>query len=294
MSISNYHNAELLFDAKSILGEGPVWDWRNQRLYWVDIEGKRLHQHDPSNGKNSQWEFDHMVGAAVPKQDGNMLLALENGMATFDFKSQTLTWHKVLENTDTMMRYNDGKVGPDNSFWIGSMHKKFAPGKGNLYKLTKDFGVSVQIPKTTISNGMAWTADNRIFYYIDSPTFQVYSFDFEVHKGKLSNKKSILKIPKAYGSPDGMSIDSEGMLWIAHWGGSCVRCWNPNAGEVIHTVKVDAPHVTSCCFGGNDLDTLYITTARSGLGKARLEKYPYSGGLFAYRPQTKGTPINYF
>ncbi len=290
------HKARLEYDAKSILGEGPVWDWRGQMLYWVDIEGKKLHRHDPIVLKNESWQFDAMIGAVAPKNDGQLLLALESGLASFDPRTSSLTQHNILENSSPLMRHNDGKVGPDGHFWIGTMHKEFEPGTGNLYRVHHDLDriPAVQIPNTTISNGMAWSADRQTFYYIDSPTYRVSAYDFDMEKGTITNRRTVIEVPKAFGSPDGMCIDTAGMLWIAHWGGSCVRRWDPFTGEVIEQISVAAPHVTSCCFGGNDLNTLYITTARSGLSEEQLLSFPLSGGLFVHSSNAKGTPITYF
>jgi sugar lactone lactonase YvrE len=174
------------------------------------------------------------------------------------------------------------------------MHKELHFGAGALYRVSPDFRGSKKISNTSISNGMAWSSDHTTFFYIDTPTHEVWRFDYKLETGEISNKSIAFSIPESYGSPDGMCIDSEDMLWIAHWGGNCVRRWNPNTGKVLEKIEVDAPHVTCCCFGGKDLDTLYITTARSGLSEARLEEFPSSGGLFVYRPGVKGTPINYF
>lgn len=286
------NKANLLHDAKATLGEGPVWDWKKQLLFWVDIEGSRLHSYNPSNGKNKQWVFKEMIGAAVPTLSGEMILALEKGLAIYNFESEASLPLKVLENQNQKMRFNDGKIDPNGNFFIGSMHKQFVPKTGNLYLIKSDFKASILIPETTISNGMAWTKNNKKFYFIDSPTFEVSSFDFL--EDSISNRKLAFKIPKEYGAPDGMCIDSEDMLWIAHWGGSCVRRWNPKTGKVLETVSVPAPHVTSCCFGGKDLKTLYITTARSGVALKQLEEFPLSGGVFTYSPRVSGTPINYF
>ncbi|MGB5275497.1 MAG: SMP-30/gluconolactonase/LRE family protein [Flavobacteriaceae bacterium] len=287
-------HAELLFDAKATLGEGPVWDWKRQLLFWVDIEGKQLHCHHPENGKNTNWSFDEMVGAAVPMNNGNLLMALESGMAEFDMESGKLTALGLLENSDPEMRFNDGKVSPNGHFWIGSMHKKFHPKSGNLYRVHKNRHSAVLIPETAISNGMAWTSDRKTFYYIDSPTFQVMAFDFDASTDTLSNQRVAFTVPNDYGSPDGMCIDVENKLWIGHWGGNQVLRWDPDTGNVLECVRVEAPHVTSCCFGGKQLDSLYITTARSGLNKAQLKQFPLSGGLFVYRPKVAGTPIDYF
>lgn len=276
------------------MGEGPVWDWQGQLLYWVDIEACELHEFNPSTTKNRQWHFDGMLGAVVPMESGELYLALEAGLATFNLKTEKLMPHAVLENDDPKIRFNDGKVGPNGNFWIGTMHKTFLSGSGNLYRVSKDLTTSAVISNTTISNGMAWTSDKKKFYYIDSPSFEVKVFDYDTNAGTISNGKSLFKIPVEYGSPDGMSIDSEDMLWIAHWGGHCVRRWNPDTGEVMEIINVPALHVTSCCFGGKDLKTMYITTARSGLSTRQLQEYPLSGGLFMYNGRVKGTPINYF
>ena len=202
--------------------------------------------------------------------------------------------HGILKNEDSKMRYNDGKVGPNGDFYIGSMHKEFDPESGNLYKVTSKGQVSVAIPNTTISNGMAWTADKKTFYFSDTENYRIDRYDFDIDSGNLKNRKTAFNIPKELGGADGMCIDSEDMLWIAHWGGACIRQWNPRTGEIIQKIEVAAPHVTSCCFGGKNLDTLYITTARSGLSEEQLEKYPQSGGLFTFKPGVTGALITYF
>ncbi|NNE76969.1 MAG: SMP-30/gluconolactonase/LRE family protein [Pricia sp.] len=288
------HRAEILLDTKSILAEGPVWDWKKQSLFWVDIEGRKLHRYQPVNKQYTEWSFKEMIGAAVPTEDGCWLLALEKGLALFDLELENLAPCNVLENSNAKMRYNDGKVGPNGSFYIGSMHKEFIPESGNLYQVTPDLNAQVEIPKTTISNGLAWSADEKTLYFSDSAAHEICTYDVDSKSGSLSHKKSIITFPESYGSSDGLCIDQEGMLWVAHWGGHCIRRWDPETREVLKTIQVDAPHVTSCCFGGKNLDTLYITTARSGLDEKQLQNYPLSGGIFFYRPEVKGTPITYF
>ena len=209
-------------------------------------------------------------------------------------KSEQLTRLGVLTNSDDGIRFNDGKVGPDGAFWVGTMDKKCAPNAGNFYSVSEKFHSTLLIPNTSISNGMAWSSDKRTFYYIDSPSFEIRAFDFDLQNGSISNAFPVVQVPKDYGSPDGMCIDAEDMLWVAHWGGNCVRRWNPLTGKEIDKIDVPAPHVTSCCFGGKDLKTLYITTARSGLSEQQLIDFPLSGGLFSIDLNIKGTPVNYF
>lgn len=285
--------AQLLFDAKARLGEGPVWDQARQQLYWVDIEGCRLHRHVPSTNTNDAWELGEMAGAVFPFADGTLLLALESGFARFDTGSGELVRLDLLRNTDKNMRFNDGKFGPRGTLWIGSMHKALQPHAGALYRINTDLESTVMIPDTTVSNGMAWSADQRFFYYVDTAAYQLWRFNYDAARASLSNKKILFSIPKAYGGADGMTIDREGKLWIAHWGGHCVRRWDPETGQVLQTIAVAAPHVTSCCFGGGNLDMLYITTARSGLDAGALEQYPGSGGLFRCPLEVTGFPTPY-
>ncbi|WP_299533607.1 SMP-30/gluconolactonase/LRE family protein [Ulvibacterium sp.] len=287
-------NARLLLDSRSVLGEGPVWDWKKQHLLWVDIEGNSLLFFNPNDSKQKQWTFDGMLGAAVPVENGTVLLALESGLATFNLDNEELIRLPVLKNSNPEMRYNDGKVDPNGNFWIGSMCKNAAQKMGNLYRVDTLMNTTQHIADTSISNGMAWTSDQKTFYYIDTTAYEVWRYGYDIATSEITNKQVAFSIPRDFGGPDGMSIDSEDMLWIAHWGGNCVRRWNPNTGEVLEQVDVEAPHVTSCCFGGNDLKTLYITTARSGLSQNQLEEFPLSGGLFVHESQVKGMPITYF
>ena len=286
--------ANLVYDAKATLGEGPFWDHESEQLFWVDIEAGILHGHDLNTAKNSEWGFDEMIGAVIPVSAGKLLLAMETGITTFNYKTNELKRLHILENSDQNLRFNDGKCDPIGNLWIGTMHKNLKPGYGNLFKIDNELRVTLQIKNTSISNGITWSPDKTKFYYIDTAVYEVWEYDFDVLDGKISNRRTLFKIPKSYGGADGMTIDREGMLWIAHWGDSCVRRWNPKTGEVVGKIAVDAPHVTSCCFGGKDLKTLYITTARSGLSENSLKLYPQSGGLFSYKAKVGGFKVNCF
>jgi sugar lactone lactonase YvrE len=150
------------------------------------------------------------------------------------------------------------------------------------------------IENTSISNGMAWSPDRKFYYYIDSPTYEIWRFEYGNGSSPLSDKTVVVKVPEDYGAPDGMTADAEGKLWVAHWGGNCVRQWDPETGNVMATVEVEVPQVTSCCFGGKDLRTLYITTARGGMEKEAINDFPLSGGLFHCRPGASGVPMYRF
>lgn len=294
MPIPRERTAEPVFDARAVLGEGPLWDKDHGHLYWVDIEGCRLHRHEPETDKNTSWEFDGMIGAVIPESRGTLLLAHEKGLLRFNSVTGSRKPLTLLVNTDPRMRFNDGKCDPYGNIVIGTMEKQLAPHAGQLYRVNGLGRVETLIAGTSISNGMAWTADRQYFYYIDTPAYEVGRFNYSPESEGLSNKKIAFRIPRNHGAPDGMTIDSEGMLWIAHWGGGSVRRWDPTSGKVLARILVPAPHVTSCCFGGKGLDTLYITTARSGLDRESREKFPMSGGLFSCQPGPNGLPPDCF
>lgn len=293
MKVSS-QTATLVADSRCLLGEGPMWDNRLQKLFWVDIDGRAFIVLHPITGKVTKTEVGVMIGAIAPTRSGNLLMALETGMALYDFGNSKIISLKVLENSNEKMRYNDGKVGTNGHFWIGSMHKDFLEHSGSLYKMNPNGEVAIMVRNTTISNGMAWSDCNTVFYFIDSPTQCVFSFTWDAHGERLSNRKEVIRIPKEMGTPDGMCMDAEGMLWIAHWGGGCVSRWNPNQGALMEIVHVPAQQVTSCCFGGKNLEVLYITTARGGLSEQELQRYPQSGGLFAHVPGVTGKKSHYF
>jgi sugar lactone lactonase YvrE len=170
-----------------------------------------------------------------------------------------------------------------------------AKGKnGALYRIDGDGSAHKMIESVSISNGIVWSNDHTKMYYIDTPTMKVKAFDYNNKTGEISNEKIAINIPQGIGSPDGMTIDENGNLWIALWGGFAVSCWNPKTGKLIRKIEVPAKNITSCAFGDNDLGTLYITTARQGMNEEELQKYPFSGGVFKIRPGVKGVPAHFF
>ena len=293
MKLSLETEASILVAAGATLGEGPVWYRETGELFWVDIEGCRLSSVQPGSLRQRNWQFDGMVGAVIPTKGKNFILAHEKGLLRFNPVNGKTEPLQLLVNEDPRLRFNDGKCGPDGNLWIGTMDKELAAGAGNLYKIEKNLQVSTVLSGTSVSNGMAWTRDHK-YYYIDSATFEVWKFDYHPETAEIYNKEVAIRIPEDHGAADGMCIDLEGKLWIAHWGGNCVRRWDPDSGRVIGRISVKAPHVTSCCFGGETMNTLYITTARSGLSKQELEEFPLSGGLFYCELPVQGDTVPYF
>ena len=281
---------ELVVDAKAVLGEGPSWDAKQKQWYWVDIMSKRIHRDDPQTGKNETIELDQPVGAVVPTREGDLIAAMQNGFYRISEDGSQITPLGDPEEDKPDNRFNDGKCDVTGRFWAGTMAMKGGGPVGALYTLEKDGTIVKKLDGVTISNGLAWSPDNKTMYYIDSPTRRIDAFDFDKDSGQIVNRRTVISFPGEEGVPDGMTIDAEGMLWVAHWGGWKVWRFDPNSGRVLDEIPVPAAHVTSCCFGGEDGNELYITTARIGLSDEELEKQPHAGGLFRIRTNVKGAP----
>lgn len=278
---------KLVIDAKAALGEGPCWDDTNNVLYWVDIMGKNLHKYDPATDTNETYHIGQLIGAAVPSKSGGLVLALENGFYKFYPDSEELKPITDPESHLPNNRFNDGKCDKAGRFWAGTMPMSGGGKVGALYCLDTDYEVKTVLKDVSLSNGIAWTPDHRTMYYIDTPTREVAAFDYDVETGSLSNKRVVITFTEDRGNPDGMTIDEEGMLWIAEWGGYQVGRWDPNTGKLLEALPIPAAQVTSCAFGGENLDTLYITTA--AIGQENKPDQPFAGGLFSIKMNVKGT-----
>jgi sugar lactone lactonase YvrE len=287
-------DVELILNIKAELGEGPSWDQEKQLLYWVDILDKKVNIFDPITNHNRQIQLEQFVGAIVPRNINEAVIVLENGFYVLNFETESLVFIAEPEIHIRDNRFNDGKCDAFGRFWAGTMSKSNVPEQGALYCLDTHFNVSKKLSRVGISNGIAWSPDNKWMYYIDTPTKKVVCFEFNIETGEIKNPIDIVHFLEEEGSPDGMTIDEEGMLWIAHWGGSKVSRWNPGTGIKLQTIDIPALNVTSCTFGGKDLNELYITTARTGMTEEQLDRYPYSGGLFRIKTEVKGSPAYYF
>lgn len=280
--------AKLEFDARATLGEGPCWDVHRQLLYWVDIEEHQLHIYDPAMKEDRVINVGQPIGAVVTRQSGGLLLALQHGFYFFDLETERLTQIADPETHLPENRFNDGKCDPAGRFWAGTMAMSEAPQRGSLYCLDTDLNVKKKVERVSVSNGLAWSLDQRIMYYIDSPTRVVVAYDYDKATGNITDQRVVIEIPEGMGFPDGMSIDEEGMLWIALWDGAMVGRWNPASGELLNTIRLPCSRPTSCAFGGPELDILYITSARSRLSEQTLSTQPQAGGLFTCRPGVRG------
>lgn len=279
---------ELVVDAKALLGEGPSWDEEKQLLYWVDIPNQNIYVYNPASNTHKIINTGQYVSTIVPRNSGGLILAMHHGFYALDIDTEVLTLLVDPESDKPSNRFNDGKCDVYGRLWAGTMAIDESLHKGALYCLEKDLSVKKVLDGVSISNGTAWDKENKTMYYIDTPTKQVVAFDFDIKIGSISNKRVIINIPEGEGFPDGMNIDQEGMLWIAHWEGAQISRWNPETGKKIDSISVPATRVTSCVFGGENLDELYITTARVGMSEEEIEKHPHAGGIFKVKPGVKG------
>lgn len=280
-------------DVTANLGEGPIWHPGEQVFYWVDITGEKLHRLDLISGTDEAFDMGSMIGAAVPVEVGGVVVALETGIYRFTVAKQLVKLAGYPAEAAPNTRFNDGKCDSSGRIWIGTMHKNARSRQGKLYRMDRNRLIPV-LEDITISNGMAWSPDNRTMYYIDTPDQVVYAFDYDNASGDLSGKRVAITIPLSMGSPDGMTIDSTGKLWIALWGGGAVVCFDPQSGQQLEKFEVMAHHVTSCAFGGPAMNTLVITTAREGLSEEQLAQYPLSGKVFYINTYCKGIQPNYY
>ena len=281
--------AEVWMDAGCTLAEGPVW-CRGQ-LHWVDIDGGKLYRARPGQKEQESWDVGGKIGAAVPAADGRWLLALERGLAWFSPDTGEIL-HAVdfPEPERHGTRFNDGKCDPVGRFWVGTMSMRKEQGAGSLYRLGRAMRLERMMDGVTTSNGLAWTADGKILYYIDTPTRRIDAFDYDLQQGTIANRRTVIDLQGEAGRPDGMAIDRAGMLWVAMWAGWGVLGIDPIRGAVRARIDVPVEKVTSCCFGGSDLCDLFITTAR-GEGEGVLPDQPHAGGVFRIRMDDPGRPV---
>jgi sugar lactone lactonase YvrE len=289
------YKIEVACNVENELGEGPVWDSTTKTICWVDIIKGEIHELNPSTDNHRIINTHEMIGSFAVCTDGNFIAALQHG---FTFINRETGEKKFIADPECDIpgnRFNDGKCDPAGRFWTGTMSFNTTDASASLYQLNGKLEVSKHETGITISNGLDWSLDKKTFYYIDTPTFKVDAFDYDNETGEISNRRTVIEIPKEEGFPDGMCIDAAGMLWIAHWGGWQVTRWDPATGKKIDAIKLPVSQVTSCCFGGENLDSLYVTCAREGLTEAQLDKEPLAGSLFViHNIETNGITPNLF
>lgn len=299
------YEAKVLLETGNLLGEGIAWDTEKERLLWIDIEGRAIHQYLMTSGEQHKISLKERIGCLVMRKGGGFLAGMESGIYALEegiFEGQVeenaqMSWEVELEQLFVRFaeekdgnRCNDGKCDPEGRFFVGTMAiDQSGPESrraGKLYCVQKDGSYQVVERDIGISNGLAWDVRNHRMYYIDTLTQEVWAYDYERESGLISKRQTAYRVDPAEGSPDGMTIDVEGNLWIALWGGGKVICVDPTTGTRLHEVKVGTPLVTCCCFGGKDLSTLYITTASVEISEE--ERKSGAGHVYYVETNTKG------
>ena len=276
---------EQVTDPCAYHGEGPVWHASWPGLRWVDMLAGDVLTLDRTTGQVHRTHAGSVAAALRPRQGGGVVLALERGFA---LGNDELTEIRPLGDlwSDPAVRMNEGGCDPDGRFYCGSMSYTGEHGRGSLYRLDTDGSVSLVLDRVTISNGLAWSPDGGTAYYVDTPTQCVDAFDYV--DGTLIHRRHLLHIEPELGAPDGLTVDSEGHLWVALWGGGAVHRYSPE-GKLVDRVGVPTPRVTACTFGGSDLDDLLITTSKVDVDRQR---HPWSGALFRVRNAGLGIPAH--
>jgi D-xylonolactonase len=283
-----------VWPANALLGEGPVWSERRQALFWVDILGRKLHCYTPRGSGARSWSFDEEISAVAERKDhSSLVVALRHHFAFFDPETEHLERIADVESDRPANRFNDGKCDREGRFWAGSMDFACRNPTGALYSMDAQRHCSRHVDGFAITNGPTWSLDGRTLYFTNTATRRIFAFDFDAQTGTLSNQRLWRKFEEAEGSPDGMTTDANGTLWIAHWGAGCVTCHAPS-GEELARIDVPASNTTSCAFGGPNLRTLYITTACTDLDDAQRAAQPQAGGLFEIELDVQGLPAAQF
>jgi len=286
--------AQLEFKFESQLGEGAVWNYKTQELYWVDIEGKALHIYNPKTKVNKTFPTPSRIGTVVPYTLTEAVVALEDGIYKLNLETGELSLVSDVEAQQTENRFNDGKCDPLGNLWVGSMHLEQTKPHASLYKIDEKGVAAKMVDSVTISNGIVWTSDAKTMYYIDTPTSKIMGYDFDINTGTISNERVAVEVSLEDGFPDGMTIDSEDMLWVGLWNGNAVARYNPNTGALIRKIEVPAHNVTACAFGGENLDILFITTASVDMTPEEQKALPLSGSVFKVIPGVIGVKASFF
>jgi len=284
--ISN--SANPVTDINSKLGEGSLWNPENKTLIWVDIESAMIHQFDEKTGRVKSWQCQDRITTIVPAQKDIYIIAGEKGIGFFNSATGRVLYKTNPEKHIATNRFNDGKCSPDGCFYAGTISEKKISGDASLYRYDHKEKTKPVLKGLTNSNGIIWSRDGKSVYHIDTPSQRVMKYDYNIAGGAFSNGRPVIEIPEPQGHPDGMCMDSRGRLWIALFYGAGVGCWNPETGEMEEWIEVPARRVTSCAFGGEELKTLYITTASHGADKAEKKDWPLSGRLFKAETDCSG------
>lgn len=279
---------DLLLDAGALLGESPFWHAAETRLYWVDIEGRKIHRTDPATGADEVMEVAEQVGCIAPRVRGGLVAALENGCALIDsWGAAPRPFGPAVLADKPKQRFNDGRVDAAGRLWVGSLTSDKTHPDATLYRLDPDGSLHEVFGSITTSNGAAFSPDGRTFYHADTPTHAIRAYDVDPAAGTLGESRIFHQFAFGNGRPDGAAVDAEGCYWSALWDGWRVVRLSP-AGEFLQTIEMPVQRPTMIAFGGPDLKTAFVTSAGKNLTDEERKAQPHAGGVFTFGVDVPG------
>lgn len=287
-------STQALQDHPATLGEAPMWCTRNDVLYWIDTIGKKIFRFDPARDSVAERNLSYRPSALAPRPDGTLLLAFKKGIALYDFESDSVQSLDIGDISYAETVLNDGACDRRGRFWIGSRDKQVSRPVGALYRIDGELNVATVLDGIVLSNGIAWSPDDRIMYHTDSfPDGRVDAYDFDIDSGSISNRRTLLDYHGVHGHPDGCTVDADGGLWVAEVESSRVVRYSPS-GEIDRIIETPVSKPTSVMFGGRDLATLFITSMRYGLSERQFADEPLAGTVMMLAAGVKGMPEHFF
>jgi len=281
-------------DVQNILGESPLWDGASGSLWWVDIKRAKLYRLLPGTRAVDNWDLPYPATAVAMMGDQRaLLLACPGALMRFDVETGKISELAPFEVEQPGNRPNDGKCDPAGRFWLGSMDDGEERTSGALYRIGANFKAERVLDNLSIPNTLAWSPDRSTFYFADSSDQTIWAFDYDIDSGGLENRRVFISLKGTDAFPDGSTIDAEGYLWNAQWNGWRVVRYAPD-GTTDRIIEMPVACPTSCMFGGKNLETLYVTSARKGQSDDALTGQPHAGALFAFRPGVTGLPETAF
>lgn len=282
---------ELVWDSRCTVGESPVWDSAARRVLFCDIQAKRINAYSVDGGAQQSWQLPEVVGSFGLCRSGRLVVALRHRVVLLDPHTGAVTPLTDPVDEPPTNRMNDGKVGPDGCFWVGSMDES-RPRKptGALYRVTPDGKIERKAEGYAVSNGLAWSPDGRTMYHADSTSGIIETWDFDVASGRLANHRVLATLSNEEGRPDGAACDVDGNYWAAGVSAGCINKFSPQ-GKLLEKLPFPVPRPTMPCFADGQL---YVTSLREGLPAEMLEKFPALGGLFRAPVTARGAPVGVF
>ena len=282
---------DCVLKSQAILGESPIWDSTEKVVYWVDIEAHNIHRFHPNSSVNDTFHLSQIVSSVALRQQGGLIITVKDNFAYFNPDTGTLDLLGGPQLDMLECRFNDGKCDRQGRFWAGTMNLvHYDAPSGNLYRFDPDGRITRTLSHVRLSNGLGWSPDNRVMYFVESFRHCIHAFDFDSAEGTISNQRVFASVDEnSTGVPDGLTVDAEGCVWSAQPGLGQVVRYSPT-GAVECVIELPVPRPTSCTFGGENLDVLYVTSATETLTAEQLAQAPLSGSLFAVYPGVHGLP----